>query len=126
MSHFCRLDTALHPVDKSQECRYFLFEDDNEKISKYCQVSVLNQTRDPHISIDKTVWAITTQSLGKMYIFCLTYSYSLSLQYPFDIIFLPNSHEPSSYSFFLCSSDKLTWKEDSRNFSITFINLKEK
>ena len=50
--HFCRLDTPLHPVNKIQECHYFLFEDDKEKISKYCQISILNQTRDQAISID--------------------------------------------------------------------------
>ena len=36
--HFCRLDTALHPDDKTQECSYFLFNDDKEKISKDCQI----------------------------------------------------------------------------------------
>ena len=36
--HFCRLDSALHAVNKILECRYFLFEDDKEKIGKYCQI----------------------------------------------------------------------------------------
>ena len=57
--HFCRLDRALHPIDNVQECSYFLFEDDKEKISKYCQISVLNQTRDQAVSTDKNFWAIT-------------------------------------------------------------------
>ena len=43
--HFCRLDIALHQTDEIQECSYFLFEDDKE-ISKYCQIPILNQTRD--------------------------------------------------------------------------------
>ena len=36
---FCGLDTALHPVDRVQDCSYFLFEKDKEKIKDYCQVS---------------------------------------------------------------------------------------
>ena len=42
--HFCRLDAALHLVDKIQECSYFLFEDDEEMIITYCQFSILSQT----------------------------------------------------------------------------------
>ena len=30
--------TTLHPVNKTQECSYFLFEDDKERIGKYYQI----------------------------------------------------------------------------------------
>ena len=43
-SHFCRLDTALHLVDGVESVIISLFEDDKEKTSKYCQMSILNQT----------------------------------------------------------------------------------
>ena len=51
--HFCRLDTALHPVNKIQECSCFLFKDVKEKVRKYFLISILNQARDQAISIDK-------------------------------------------------------------------------
>ena len=51
--HFCRLDTALHQVDGIPDCSYFLLKMTGEKISKYCQISILNQTRDQAICIEK-------------------------------------------------------------------------
>ena len=51
--HFCRLDTVLHPGHRVQKCSYFLFENNNKKIQKYCQIATLNQTVDHAISIDK-------------------------------------------------------------------------
>ena len=44
--NFSRLDNALLPVDKIQECNHFLFENDKEGISKYCQHLILYQTRE--------------------------------------------------------------------------------
>ena len=77
--HLCRLNTALHPVDKIQECSYFLFDGDEENIRKYCQISFLNQTRDHTISIDENFWPITSLNPRNLYISILIYSYPLSL-----------------------------------------------
>ena len=62
LGHFCILDTTLHPVSKIQECSYFLFEGNKEKISKYFPISILNETKDQAISIVKSFWTITTVS----------------------------------------------------------------
>ena len=62
LDHFYRLDTAFYAVDKIQECSYFLYEGNKERISKYCQISILNQTRDQTVGIGKNLWAITTLS----------------------------------------------------------------
>ena len=70
--HFSRLDTALHAVDKIQECSYFQFEDDKEKMSKYGHISILSQTRDQAISIDKNFSAITTLGLVLLIHLCLS------------------------------------------------------
>ena len=105
--HFCRLNTALHPVNRIQECSYFLFQGNKEKID-----------RDQVISIDKHFWAISTWSPRELYVSFITYSYPLSLQHPFDIIYLSSSCEASSDSFFLASNDTFTQEVDSRNLSI--------
>ena len=49
----CSLDIALHPVERIQDCSYFLFEGDKEQISQYCQISILNQSREQAFSVDK-------------------------------------------------------------------------
>ena len=94
-----------------------------ETISKYCQISILNQNRDLAISIDKYFWGITSLSTRKLYITCLAYSYPIYLRHPFVIIYLANFCEASSDSFFLPSSDELPCEIDSRNLSINFTNF---
>ena len=44
----------MHPADKVQECSYFLFKDDKEKISKYCQIKgALKHAHNPRRNITK-------------------------------------------------------------------------
>ena len=65
-------------------------------------------------------------SARKLYITCLIYSYSYTLRHPFDIIYLPNSYESHSDSFYLASNDQLTSRVDSGNISIHFINFEKR
>ena len=44
--HFCMLDAALHPVDETQDCMYFLFENNKKKIYRYSRKVLLNQPAD--------------------------------------------------------------------------------
>ena len=69
--HFCRIDTALHQVNRIQEYSYFFFKDNKEKISRYCQISILNISRDQAISIDKDSRTITIWNPIKLCITCL-------------------------------------------------------
>ena len=95
-------------------------------MSKYCHLSVLNQTRNKAISIDKNFMAITTLSPQKLHVSCLSDSYPFSLRNPFDIMYMPNGCEASLDSFFLPSNDKLTQEVDSRKFIIKFVDFKRK
>ena len=53
------------PDEDNRYSSYFRFESNKEKIKKNCQISILNQTMDQAVSIDKKVWAITTNWLQK-------------------------------------------------------------
>ena len=123
--NFSRLDTTWHPVSRFQECSYFLFENDKEKISIYCQISILNQTRDQAFTVDTNFRAIPTLSPRQLYVTCLTYSYPLNLRHPTDMIYLPNSSEAISDSFFLPSNDEWTCEQDSRKLGIMMTNFEE-
>ena len=123
--HFCRLDTALHPADRVQDCS-FLLENDKEKIKEYGQISMLNKTIDQAISICKNCWAITALSPRKLYVTCLTFFCPYNLRHPFDIIYLPNSCEVTSNSFPLPSNEHLISEVDSKNLNIKFINFERR
>ena len=43
---------SLHPVDETQDWNHFLFLN-NEKSQRYCKISMVNQTTDHVISLDK-------------------------------------------------------------------------
>ena len=66
IGNFCILDTAVHPGDRLQDCSYFCFENNKEKIKECCQVLILNQTIDHTISIDKNFRAITMLNPRKL------------------------------------------------------------
>ena len=80
--NICRLNTALLPADRVQDCSYFPSENNKEKIKKYCQISVLNQATDQAINIDMNFWEIAMLGPRNVYITHLTYSYLYNLRHP--------------------------------------------
>ena len=70
-------------------------------MNKYWQILILNQPRYKAISIYENFLARTNLFPRKLSITCLSYSYLLSLQHLIDIIYLPNSCEAGSDSFFI-------------------------
>ena len=64
------------------------------------------------MSLDKKCWAVTTMISRMLSVTYLTSFYPYSLEYPFDIIYLPNPCEASSDLFLLLSNDQLTSEVD--------------
>ena len=124
-SHFCGLDTGLHPADR-YKTRNFLFKHNKKKIKKYCWFFILDEALDQALSIDKNPLAITMPSPRKLYITCCTYLHPYNLRHPFDSIYLLSSCEEILDLFFLSSNDKITREVDSRKLSIKFINFEKR
>ena len=58
--------------------------------------------KDEAININSTFLAISTlQNNTKLYITCLQYSYSISLHFPYNIIYLPDEYKANDITFIL-------------------------
>ena len=102
---FCCINSSLHAVDTSTSCSYTLFLQNNEK---FCICSVRNQTQDEAININDNFWVISTlQNNKKLYITYLQYSYSTTLWFPYNIIYLPDGCEANNINFVLPSDNQL-------------------
>ena len=64
--------------------------------------------QDEAININDNFWAISTlQNNKKLYITCLQYSYSISLHFPYNIIYLSDRCEAITITFVLPSNNGL-------------------
>ena len=69
---------------------------------------IINQTQDEAINSNDNFWAISTlQDNMKLYITCLQYSYTIMLNFQYDIIYLQNSCEANALTCVLPSNNKL-------------------
>ena len=101
---------------------FFLFENDKEIIQKHCKISILNETSDRAINLDKNIWAITTLKTYETIYYLSHISDPQILKYSFDIVHLSTMKQALVF-FFLLSNDNLTSEVDSRNISINFLNF---
>ena len=102
------INTPLYTADTSRFCSYALFLQNRNKINTFCTLSVINQTQDKLVNINDIFWAISTlESNKKLHITCLQFSYSLTLQFPYDIINLPDGCEANAITFILPSNNQL-------------------
>ena len=105
---FCCINSPLYVVDTSNSCSYALFLQNKDKINKFCLLSVINQMQDAAININNNFGAISTlQNNKKLYITCLQYSYSISLCFLYDLIYLPEWCKANAITFVLPSNNWL-------------------
>ena len=84
-----------------------------KRINTFCTLSLINQTQHKAININENFWAISTlESKKKLYITCLQFSYSLALQFPCDVIYLPDGCEANAITFVLPSNNHLNVHSD--------------
>ena len=92
---FCHINSPLYTADTSNSCSYTLILQNKDKTNKFCKLSVRNQTQDEAIKIKDNFWAIQLyKTIKKLYITCLQYGYSISLHFPYDIVYLPEDVSP--------------------------------
>ena len=104
---FCCINSPLYASDTSNSCSYALLLKNKDKINKFCILSIINQMQDPAINMNN-FWAISTlQNNKKLYITCLQYSYSISLHFPYDIIYLLERCRANAVTFVLPSNNQL-------------------
>lgn len=117
--HYCEIRSALYPRDKSNHCLFFLFNQDDENINKFCTLSIVNQTRDRAIALDDTYWAVLTMKPTKLQVSCLTSSTYIKLKYPLDVIKLEQSCEGFTQTMLIPARNTVT-RENKVDFSTAY------
>ena len=103
---FCPNNTPLYTADTSKSCSYVIFLQNTKKINTFCTLSVSNQTQDKALNVNETFWVISIlESNKKLYITCLQFIYSLALQFPYDVVYLPDGCEANAITFVLHSNN---------------------
>ena len=58
--HYCEINTPFYPIDNTHHCSYYLLQNDDEKVRRFCSLLVMNQMTDQEVSLDYYYWSITT------------------------------------------------------------------
>ena len=105
---FCHINSPLYTADTSHSCSYTIFLQNKDKINQFCTLSAIKQTQDEAITINNNFLAISTlQNNKKLYTTCFHYSYSISLHFPYNIVYLPDRCEANAITFILPSNNRL-------------------
>ena len=59
--HFCSLNTALYHIDYSKWSLAAMFLKDNDRINKYCTLTMTNITGSQAMYLDQVSWAISVE-----------------------------------------------------------------
>ena len=84
--HFCSLNTALYHIDYSKWCLSAMFLKHNDRINKYCPLSITNITGPQAIYLDQGSWAISIEKPTQMEIRCPQVTQVKSLKPPITFI----------------------------------------
>ena len=106
--HHCKISTPFYPTDNTHHCRYYLLQNDYEKVRQFCSLSVMNQMKDQAVSFEYYYWAITTMKTLELQILCLTSSYCIKLKFPTDIIHIHDTCKAYTTMFFLPARNSLS------------------
>ena len=86
--HFCSLNTALYHIDYSKWCLAAMFLKDNDRINKYCTLTMTNITGPQAMYLDQGSWAISVEKPTQMEIRCPQVTQVKSLKPPITFITL--------------------------------------
>ena len=86
--YYCEINIPFYPLDSTNQCAYYLLQNNLNKTNQHCSFSVINQTTDQAISLNYYYWPLTTMVPTKLQVVCLTSSYYIKLKCSGDIIFL--------------------------------------
>ena len=79
---FCSLNTALYHIDYSKWCLADMFLKDNDRIHKYCTLTMTNITGTQAMYLDQGSWAISVEKSTQMEIRCPQVTQVKSLKPP--------------------------------------------
>ena len=100
--HFCSLNTALYHIDYSKWCLSAMFLKHNDRINKYCPLSITNITGPQAIYLDQGSWAISIEKPTQMEIRCPQVTQVKSLKPPH------NFHKSATTMQWFLSSSEIT------------------
>ena len=123
--HFCNLNTALYPTASTTECIYHLLTNNDEKIEKYCTISISKYMQDTAINLEGNTWALAVLEPTRLHVTCLTYSYQIDVKTSFKIIELENSCQAYSPNIILPSGNQMSQKRNDSIIKQRFFNYDE-
>ena len=95
------METALYPADMIEWCLYALFQENDEKIDKYCRYKFKQTNSNYAMSLGGFMWAISAVITEKLQIQCLTETHVVDIRTPVEIVYVGNGCEGYSpiYTF---------------------------
>ena len=113
---FCSLNTALYHIDYSKWCLVAMFLKDNDRINKYCTLTMTNITGPQAMYLDQGSWAISIEKSSQMQIRCPQVTQVKSLKSPITFITL----QPAFSGFSPEVKLPPYFRQYSKGFSIAF------
>ena len=104
----CVMNEALHPVETLEWCIYALFIQNEDKISKYCDMEFKARTTSLAQSLDGYMWAISSLVGEKIQIRCLTETHVREIKPPLQIVYIGNGCEGYSPSIMIPARSEMT------------------
>ena len=123
--NFCNLNTALYPTESTMKCIYHLLANNDEKIKKYCTISISKYTQDTAINLEGNTWALAVLEPIKLHVTCLTYSYQIDVKTSFKLVELENSCQAYSPNIILPSGNQMSEKRENSLIKQRFFNYDE-
>ena len=84
--HFCNLRSALYHMQSSKMCLIALFLKNENSISEYCEMKVMNISGPLALYLDDGTWAIATANIEQMEVTCPTQKHVISIVPPLSMI----------------------------------------
>ena len=84
--HFCNLRSALYHMQSSKMCLIALFLKNENAISEYCEMKVMNISGPLALYLDDGTWAIATANIEQMEVTCPTQKHVISIVPPLSMI----------------------------------------
>ena len=104
----CTMKTALYPADMTEWCLYALFQENDEKIDKYCKYQFRQTNSNYTMSLGGFMWAISAVITEKLQIRCLTETHVVDIRPPVEIVYIGNGCEGYSPHLYIPACSTLT------------------
>ena len=121
---WCRLSTAMYPVNSVNWCIASLFKNNRTLIDENCKVKVQRQVGNLVRNLDKGVWAISSLEPHELFVRCVKTNSFVQIRPPLQIVHLGNGCEAYSAKFFIPPTNSIV-KEETKELATTnrFVGL---